>query len=295
MAYARQSYVTEKPPNTPNISPHYVEYQHEDEISLVDLWLVLARRKWLVFGSMLVVLGLAALYTFTRVPMYQSRAVVAIGSVGEHGLLEQPDAVVQRLTEEYHVHDSSETAITPPYVDEVKKEGPSAVSVTVEDTTPQGAQAFAKQVVDKLLGKHDQVFEQAVAAQKVRLDSLNRQIANFDAQSESLARHIDALQERDPGQSAVLALERGMLLSQKPALEEQRADLQLTLSALSSQPTKLIRTPSLPRGPGNIDVQLYLALGLVLGLMLGVFVAFFAEFLARVHQEMQSREDAGRD
>lgn len=283
--------MTEKPPQTPELSRRYAEY--EDEISLIDLWLVLARRKWLVLGIALLTLLLAGLYAWTRTPMYESRAVVAVGSMGEHGFLEQPDAVVQRLTEEYHVDDSSEEQITPPYVDEVQKEGgrdSSAVSITVQDTSAAGAQRYAKQVVGKLLTEHNDLFQQALKAQKMRLKSLNDQIAGFDAQMKSLSEHIEALKSRDPAQSAILAVEKGKLLEEKPALEEQRVELELAVSGLKAQPTKLIRSPSLPRGPSNIKTKLYLALGLVLGLMLGVFAAFFAEFLARAREEMHARE-----
>ncbi|MFQ5488509.1 MAG: Wzz/FepE/Etk N-terminal domain-containing protein, partial [Gammaproteobacteria bacterium] len=83
-------------------------YPEADEISLVDLWLVLVRRKWLIFISftLLTLLGLA--YYFTLSKSYEYTTAVEIGTtlVKEGNgyttaLIDPPETVLAKLNESY--------------------------------------------------------------------------------------------------------------------------------------------------------------------------------------------------
>jgi len=272
----------------------------DDEISLVDLWIVLVEHKWLILGIALATLGAAAALGSLKTPMYESRAVIEVGRLGgsqpdQATQVESPAMLVERLREEYRVGDGSEGAVAPPFVKDVSLvKGTNTVNLTVRDLSPEGAQRYAAEVTERILGQHDALFTQAFAAQRARLESLRDQLQAFDAQIASLTEHIASLRENNPAQSAILAVEKGSLLAERPLLEQQHAQLELGLSGMSSQPTRLIREPTLPANGVNDDrMSLYLALGLVLGLMLGAFVAFLAEFLSRARAELRARREVG--
>lgn len=268
----------------------------DDEISLVDLWIVLAERKWLVLGIALVTLLAAAGFGAMKTPMYESRAVIEVGRLGGAQVVqvESPGLLVERLREEYRVGDRSEGAVAPPFVKDVSLEkGTNTVAISVYDLTPEGAKQYASTVTGRVLAQHERLFTQAFAAQRQRLDSLTRQLQAFDAQLASLSEHIESLRESNPSQSAILTLEKGNLLVERPILEQQRAELEVSLSGMRSQPSRLIREPTLPVEPANERLALYVALGLVLGLMLGVFAAFFSAFLERSRAELRARRADG--
>lgn len=76
----------------------------DDEISLIDLWLVLARRRRLVLGTVLACLGLGLAWAFLKTPEYRYWATIEIGSriIGERAeLLESPTSAAAKLRENY--------------------------------------------------------------------------------------------------------------------------------------------------------------------------------------------------
>lgn len=266
----------------------------DDEVSLIDLWLIVAGRRWLVLLIVLATVAGAATLALTRTSLYESRTVIAVGMIGDGResaplLLEAPQDLVQRLRATYAVDDDPVRREFPHVSNVTLEQGTSSVQVRVHDVTPQGAQAYAHQMSSDLLAEHAALFEQAIATQRERLESLTRQLGALDAQLGALTGHIEAVQSLDPAQAAVLAVERGKLLSERPVVERQRAELALAVSALRSQPTRLLREPSLPQKPLGPGVAAYLGLGLMLGLMLGILAAFLAAFIGRIRLESANR------
>ncbi len=88
---------------------HVLQAYHEsDEISLVDLWLVLARRKWLIFASLLgfVMLGLGYYYTHPKNYAYTTAVEIGTTLVKEGNgyttaLIDPPKTVLAKLNESY--------------------------------------------------------------------------------------------------------------------------------------------------------------------------------------------------
>ena len=60
-----------------------VSARQESEGGLVDLWLLVVRRKGLLFGVFTVVVAATAILFFFAEPVYESRAVLIIGTESE--------------------------------------------------------------------------------------------------------------------------------------------------------------------------------------------------------------------
>lgn len=90
--------MTDKQPIFPDPLRREGQDSYQEEISPIELWRVLAKRKLLIFASLFVTLSLTGAWILTSQPVYQSRAVLGIGQVGS---LESPQLVVQRVREEY--------------------------------------------------------------------------------------------------------------------------------------------------------------------------------------------------
>jgi len=76
------------------------EASPEDEISLVDLWLVLLRHKRLIAGVFAAVLVLGFILALLAPRNYAYTTTIQIASDGE-GLLEQPETLLAKLNESY--------------------------------------------------------------------------------------------------------------------------------------------------------------------------------------------------
>jgi capsular polysaccharide biosynthesis protein len=270
----------ERQPSPRAREPGY--YYPEDEISLVDLWNVLMRRKLLILALTILCVMAATLYSLVTTPIYESQAVVLVGKTPATGPLENPDELIQRLRQAYRVGDDTEGAREMPYVEAIslnKREADHVVTITARAETPQQASQFLQTVIDKLMEEHRVHFEQAAALIKSHLLSLTSQTEAFQSQIALIQAEMDQVREVNPVQASVLAVESGKLMAQLPALEQRRNQLQLDLLDSRSYASQLLRSPTVAAKPVQPRPKLNIAIALVLGVMLGVFGAFFAEFL----------------
>ncbi|MBK8163332.1 MAG: hypothetical protein IPK65_09345 [Gammaproteobacteria bacterium] len=86
--------------SAPGAYPHYPAVPPDDEISLVDLWLVLARHRRLIAAivALTVVLGIAI--AALKTDSYSYTTTIQIARVGD-GLLEEPVTLLAKLNESY--------------------------------------------------------------------------------------------------------------------------------------------------------------------------------------------------
>lgn len=260
----------------------------EDEVSLIDLWRVIVKRKKVIMASLLSVLVLVGLWITVTKPVYESRTVLALGQVGQVGQVEAPQLLVQRLKEEYRVKDESENEARLPAVKEVKtmeKSLPNGVEITVQAYSAEEARKFLADIVAKVIRQHQVLFTMARDEQQKQLESLQKRRDDIE-QILLLVRHrMSATAASDAALAGLLTLEQDRLLDQLPQIEQQQAALRMAMSELQSKPTVPLRQPTLPVKPVKPRSALYLALAAVLGLMLGVFGAFFAEFIGKARQQ----------
>lgn len=263
-------------------------YYPDDEISLVDLWNVLTRRRLMILGITVLCVAAAIVYSLLATPVYESRTVVLIGKTASIGPVENPDEMVQRLRQAYRVGDDTEGARQMPFVEAIslnKREADHIVTISARAETPQEASRFLGQVADDVIAEHRTRYEQSVSVLQERLESLNNQSQVFESQIALIQEEMEKVRNVNPVQASVLAVESGKLIAQLPELEERRAQLQLNLLDSRSYPSTLLRAPTLAVKPIHPRPALYVAISLVLGLMLGIFAAFFAEFLNNARRQ----------
>lgn len=82
--------------------PYAADY--DDEISLIDLWIILVRRRWVVAGVLLLCLVLALGWALLKPPTYQYESTIQVGQVFTAGGLrpiESVNSVLARIQEVY--------------------------------------------------------------------------------------------------------------------------------------------------------------------------------------------------
>ncbi len=268
------------------------EALQDDEISLIDLWRVVIKRKKMIIGSLLLTLLLVGAWLAITKPVYESRAVLGIGQVVQMGQVVQVEAsqlLVQRLKEEYRVKDESEGEQKFPMIKEVKtmeKSLPNGVEIIAQAYEPQVAQKFLTDVVTKVIKKHRTLFDIGRTEQQRQLDSLQNEHDRIEQALSLIEHRVSSLVGSEASLAGFLTLQKDLLLQRLPQIEQQQIVVRLAMSELQSRPTTLLRQPTLPINPVKPKPVLYLALATVLGLMLGIFGAFFAEFVGKTRARM---------
>ena len=220
-----------------DIKPSQPYYQDE-ELDLVDLWLVMHQRRTLFFGILGSAIVVAIALIISMPPVYESRAVIQIGHVGgigkEGGItsVEPSGVLVERLNEEYRVNDTSEGKRDFPLIANValNKGQQDIVTITARAHSIEDAQRYLTTVVGKIQREHEQWMQEAIKQQHTRLDLLGDRMTISRQHMLAMNDSIAKLKNSNPLQAAVLLQEKSKFLQELPSMEQEQALLNLTLS-----------------------------------------------------------------
>ncbi|WP_303902351.1 Wzz/FepE/Etk N-terminal domain-containing protein [Thiohalomonas denitrificans] len=284
----------------------YARLPPDDEISLIDIGLVLLRRRWMVIGLTLLGLIAGTLMATLREPVYTYETTTEIGgwwqgSGSKRNYLPISSAVL--------IEDAAKEAIAA--VAEglharaaVSKDG-RRMTITSEGTAARAERIAAvhQAAIVRLADAHDDLLDAAKGEIEARLARTKMRHAQLDGEIRSRARLATVFEETSLRLAAVDGANRvgAPLLDVSERLfeaqeglkrsQEQREQLIAEAKALglaldSIRPTD----PTDPAGetvrsgPGGAGIGVIVALAAILGLFAGFFGAFFAEFLTKVRQ-----------
>lgn len=297
-----------KPTTSVPVPAYYID-NRDDEISLVDLFLVLYRRKWVVLGTLLLCAALAVpaallspvktTYTTTLKiggePRLESNASAATKFRESYIPLTQDavkdDATLAGLSMEARAPDSSDLVIL-----ETETELPQADPV--KQLHNMAAQRF--------IAEHQAQLDQARLAIENQIERLRLTLENLNNSSylTTLREDVAALRQQflesdTLSDNRKLDLKDELRFLQTKLIEEEQAatartiEIQTRINELRYQLETLPKTAlvslALETDRQRTSPLMIIALGIILGGMLGVFAAFMVEFLAKVKAEDQKR------
>jgi len=264
--------------------------QGDDEIDLVELWLMLWRRKWLIIGiTALATLVAALITTFVIQPEYKATATIRAvetedfsnsdflaslltSNLFKRKIIQQNTLLPHYFPEKWNPQEGTwrPGVDTPSSTDlltsgrfplKVRTNG-QEISLTWSDADPE----FAANQLEKTLDIFRNHLREATPAE-------TRQIATLDT-------HIQSIQEikNTAENSDELNIELASLLQKKAELESQR-DLYQSFT--------LINEPLPPSSPAKPRTTLILTLTLAASLFAGVFLAFLVEFIQNARQRIR--------
>lgn len=215
---------------------------YDDEISLVDLWLVLERRKWVIAVVLCLCVGLGAAYALIKEPVYRYTTIIELARLGDDETVESTAAARNRISR----------VIIPMIRDEMMREEMGQAPEASESRAPgagveipdrdgrlleliseypqarkEDVRLLHERVIDSIKAEHDGF----VAAEKEYLElereRLRAEIRRMEAEKKRVAERIEDARSR-------LALGRALQQGQAPgeATDEARA---MTLLIIHSQ------------------------------------------------------------
>lgn len=280
-------------------------YPESDEISLVDLWLVLARRKWIIMGITVLCLALGAGYVLMKPVVYDYRTVIELAEV--HGGPESEG--LERISSREGSIDLLQSVIIPAQRESIFGEEGNGPSVEVEKSDSDNSLLIKStarpEKADQVKELHQDIVK---ALDKEQAPDLKKRIDvtinPFKARAEMLQEQINTLQEelqRLSGRSRDVNSTRKLVYVLRMAniraeLAEARVKLTEPESAVEtirekSRSTRTSFLAAASEDPVGAGKHLVISLSVVLGLMLGVFAAFFMEFLTHAKAAAQERKD----
>ncbi|WP_029461359.1 Wzz/FepE/Etk N-terminal domain-containing protein [Serpentinimonas barnesii] len=259
----------------------------DDEISLLELWEILAGRKWLIFISFAVCVGVGAAYAFIKAPVYQASTLLRVGQFsvnpGQPVLLENINELTSRVMAAHGENISQGVNRPRPFITQaaVERGSTTTLQLTAEADTPEQAAQFLQEVVAEVQRTHATNFQANLTLINERLRTLEERRSALQKQYDEITQLIEQLKERNPVQASLVMMERGPLSNTINELDAERLRLSQQLGPLQSRPTVLLGEIVAPTQPSEPKKALVLAIAALLGLMGGVMLAFGLEFVAK--------------
>lgn len=234
---------------------------YEDEISLIDLLLILRKRQKIIYIIFLAVVAVAVLYLMTTVSIYKSITIIEIGQISSTSstssvFIEEPSLVIEKLKLQY-MPDGAFEKIEMPVISSIEPKSKSSANL-----------------LEIIAFSYDQ------NTGKQRLSDINQALVN---RHELLfASSIKSIQGR--------IKELGLIETDKPYGEIE--SLKSSIEPNRSYNTRVLQKPVSSIGPVKPKKRLILILSCVLGLMLGVCAAFFVHFISYARAEIAKADAA---
>lgn len=256
----------------------------DDEISLLELWQILVKRKGLIFACVLACLAAGAAFAFLKAPVYEADVKLRIGQIqGSAGLLENAEELSARILAQYGEDIAQGVKRERPFITRasVQKGVTTTLQLTAEADSPADAARILENVANDVRKAHTTMYENNLKPIAERLKSLEEQRNALQQQYGDITALVDQLKERDSVQASLVMIERGPITTAINELDAERLRLSQQMMPPQTRPTELIGEITAPAKPSKPKKTLVLALAAVLGVMGGVMLAFVAEFVAK--------------
>ena len=272
----------------------------EDEISLIDLWLSIARQKkvfWYVFSAILVI----SLISSILIPVkYTLSSTIAIGRIVQNDkrvLIESPATVKAKL----------DNALIPKILNEYQDENiqiaeidvitpKNSELVVIETKVKEGEVEVFSKVLSNMTEAIQQDHEKIIGPTKSRINSTiqqkekeleNEQMDGFiepvtmSKESETKIEHDVQKQLNDLEVTRIewQAFQKEQKIDE---LKQEIADLKYQLDSITD--TRAVTQPIRSQKPAGISKTIIVISGGALAIFMGLFGAFIAEFVTKVRE-----------
>ena len=263
--------------------------QVDEEISLYELWQILAKRKALILTCLLVCVAAGAAYAFLKPPVYEASVKLRIGQVrGSGGLhenivLENVEELSSRLLAQYGEDIADGIKRNRPFITGARAEKgvTTTIQLTAEGDTPQDAARLLEEVTDTVIKAHSVMYEANIKPIAERLKSLDEQRRALQQQYADITSLVDQLKARDSVQASLVMIERGPITTALDQQDAERLSLSAQILPPQTRPTELLSKITAPAKPSQPKKTIALSLSAVLGIMGGIMMAFLVEFTAK--------------
>lgn len=277
------------------------EVDNADEIRLVDLWIVLVRRKFVIAALVLVSIAFGLVYALSTPRSYAYTTIVEIGTNGQNELIEPLETARVKVADGYiaqvlqaHIKNNSNSAARYGVKAEVPKN--SQVLVLSSRGTVENEPVYAAlhgEVISRLRLDHLRAQKVLREDLKIRLETRKRNLAELRQQAKLFETQLKRLEEkqelpaRDLSYLMSLRLVDNQRVQSEMLLLIDNARMQLANVHETSAVVSTMRSLD----PVGLGKKTMVMLAGLIGLFLGIITALFVEFAAKTREETARRAE----
>lgn len=298
--------VTSLPPDLADVALYEgrPDSRYVDETSLIDVWLVLMRRKFIIAAMVLALLALGFIYVLLIPYSYAYTTIIEIGTNGRNELIESLDTARAKIIEGY---------IAQVLQEHLKKNPDDAARYKIKAEVPKSSQVLILRskgaaekesiyavlhngVVTRLKLDHQRVQNVLREDLNIRLKMRERSLTELRGQ----AKLFEAQLVRLEGKQDLPAREVAYLTNLRLA-DNQRAQAEMVahidgirLQLASMRETDAAVSTMRSLDPIGLGKAMVMILAGLIGIFLGVIVAFFVDFIARTRDKVAQPTQAAQ-
>ncbi|WP_035586883.1 Wzz/FepE/Etk N-terminal domain-containing protein [Hippea jasoniae] len=253
-----------------------VNYYEEDEIDLKELFLTIWKHRWFVVIFTFVVTLAAAIYAFTRTPIYEVKANLFPGFIEnfKNPLINSSKLVVFINS----TFDMSETKQKLPSIKaKLNKINKKIISITIQDTSNQKDLQELSNIMDSIHKLEKPIIEDYKKSILQQINILQEQkkiLINDEINYKDIIKHTQNPHILNTYLQAISDIENKIL-----SLNLKIENLKLRLSKIFIQQAKIIGKIEKHDYPVKPKKKLIIVVAFVTGLILAIFLVFFIEFI----------------
>lgn len=296
--------VTSLPPDLADVAVYErrSESRHPDELRLLDIWLVLLRRKLIVAAIVLVSVVIGFAYALFTPDSYAYTTIIEIGTNGRNELIDPLETARAKVVEGY---------IAQALQDYINKNPDDKPRYGITAEVPKNAQVLVLRSRGAAENERTYATLHNAVAERLRSDHLRIQSAlraGLETQLEMRERSLTALRDqaksfeaqinRWEGRKELPARELAYLTSLRIA-DNQRAQSELVplvdnvrLQLANMRETTAVVSTMRSLDPTGMGRQTTVILAALIGLILGTIAALFVDLIARAREEVSKRPQA---
>jgi hypothetical protein len=259
--------------------PDPSQLQPEVQVSLVDAWRILVRRRFLVLATWLACILAGLALASMQSPTYQTSAKLRIGQVAGAGPIEDANEFAARLLAGDGRRDTGAPTSARLVSARASAGSPNIVDVIVEARSADAAAALISQIVDAAVADHGRRFAGMVAPLEAALESLRAQRAGLV--EAATAGEAKPAAGQDPVQGWIRLTERSRAAELMFALDKEIPDIAIRLAPPKTQPTVVLGSGASPPARSSPRPLLLVLFAAAIGLVLGSLAALSVELIAR--------------
>lgn len=277
------------------------ELDNADEIRLIDLWIVLVRRKFVIAALVLVSIAFGLVYALSTPRSYAYTTIVEIGTNGQNELIEPLETARVKVADGYvaqvlqaHIENNSNNATRYEVRAEVPKN--SQVLVLRSRGTVENEPVYVAlhgEVISRLRLDHLRAQNALREDLKARLETRKRNLAELRQQAKLLETQLKRLEEKQE----LPARDLSYLMSLRLA-DNQRAQSETLLlidnarmQLVNVHETSAVVSTMRSLDPVGLGKKTMVMLSGLIGLFLGIITALFVEFAAKTREETTRRAE----
>lgn len=279
-----------------------LEFREVDQIGLVDVWLVLMRRKSIVVAIVLASIALGFVYALFTPRLYAYTTIIEIGTNARNELIEPLETVRAKVVDGY---------IAQVFWERIKKSPDDAARYDINAEVPKNGQvlilrskgaaenepvyaALHNGVVARLRLDHQRVQNVLREDLNIRLKLRERSLAELRDQTKLFEAQLTRLERKqDLPAREIVYLTSLRLADNQRAQAEMVAQIDgIRLQLAGMRETGATVSPMRSLDPVGLGKKTAVMLSGLIGIFLGIVGALFVDFIVRTREEAARRAQA---